>query len=142
MKKRGKIRKQKVGKRDIAKDVKELNKSMIIEILVLVYFIVSVLIGITLFITLPVTVLIFAYEEFRIKRLKEKIGFDNSGETCRIIGIITAFIGFALLFSSPFFIKIITQLAIPISIITAGAFIFLISKFYDKPRVDLERLKR
>jgi len=125
----------------IVEDMREINKSMIIEIFVLVYFILSILLGVTLFITIPLTVIIFSYEEFKIKKAKDRIGFNHGGNLYRIMGIIIILAGFILLISSPFFFKVMAQIAIPVTIIVVGAFIFLISKFYDAPKPDLEKSK-
>jgi len=140
MKKRGK--KKEIKKEDLVEKIKELNKSLIIEIFVLIYFIVSMFLKISWFIIIPITVLVFLYEEFKITRLREEIGFDNSGELYKIIGMIVAFFGFTLFFTSPFFIKAAVQLALPLAIIVIGAFVFLISKFYDKPRIDLRKIAK
>ena len=118
----------------IVEDMREINKSMIIEIFVLIYFILSILLSITLFITIPLTLILFSYEEFKIKKAKERIGFSRGGNLYRIMGIVIILTGFVLLISSPLFFKVMVQMAIPATIIVVGTFIFLISKFYDAPK--------
>ncbi len=128
-------------KEEVATNINELNKSMIVEIIVLVYFIVSMFLRINIFITLPITIALFSYEEYRIRKIKERIGFNKGGEIYRILGIIISFVGFAILISSPIFIKIASYLIYPIVLIVIGTFIFLISKFYDKPKTNLKEYK-
>ncbi len=134
MKKKGLTKRQ-----QFVEDMRDINKSMIVEIFVLIYFIISLLLRITLFVTVPVTAILFFYEEFRIKRAKGRIGFNREGNICRVIGISVILIGFALLITSPLFIKVMIQLAIPITLVVVGASIFLISKFYDTPKVNFKK---
>lgn len=120
--------------KEVVESMRELNKSMLIEIFVLIYFILSLFLKIFLYITIPIAILILIYEEYKINKIKKEMGFDRGGETSRILGIIICLTGFALLISSPLFKELIMKLILPITIITVGAFVLLISKFYDSPK--------
>lgn len=128
MKKRGK------KEQEFAEEMRKINKSMVIEIFVLIYFILSFFLKVPLFMSIPILIIVFGFCEFKIHQAKTRIGFGKEGQPYRITGIIIILLGFFLLISSPFFVQVMEMLAIPITLIVVGVFIFLLSKFYDNPK--------
>ena len=110
---------------------KELNKHLVFEIIFLIDFIVLILLGVSICVLVPILVIIFGIIEYRIEKFREEIGYIKKSRVIKLIGETIVFFGFALLIISPFFIKFLRLLVLPIVLIIVGTFLFLISKFYD-----------
>ena len=84
-----------------------------------------------MYLLLPMLLIIFSVLEYRIERFREELGFIKKSRMIKLVSEIIIFIGFTLLILSPLFKTLLELLALPITLIIFGTFVFLVSKFYD-----------